>query len=102
MERETWYTWDGTPEGKIALLEHFGNTFTYDSDQWVIKKLETDLIPILARMEVAGVKLDTKKLEKIGIEISEKLNLLEIEIFELTGEFFNISSPIQVAEILFG
>ncbi len=102
MERETWYTWDGTPEGKIALLEHFGNTFTSDSDQWVIKKLETDLIPILARMEVAGVKLDTKKLEKIGIEISEKIKLLEIEIFELTGEFFNISSPKQVAEILFG
>lgn len=33
MERETGYTWDGTSEGKIALLEHFDNTFTSDSDQ---------------------------------------------------------------------
>lgn len=50
----------------------------------MIKKLETDLIPILARMEVTGVKLDTKKLEKIGTKISEKIKLLEIEIFEVT------------------
>lgn len=33
MERETGYTWDGTPEGKIALLEHFDKTFTSDTDQ---------------------------------------------------------------------
>lgn len=61
-----------------------------------------DIIRVLADMEVTGIVLDTEKLAKIGIEIAEKIKLLEIEIYEVTAEFFNIASPKQVAEILFG
>lgn len=66
-----------------------------------IATLESELIPILAHMESTGVRLDTEKLAQIGKEIAIKIDLLEKEIYEVTGEFFNVGSPKQVAEILF-
>jgi DNA polymerase-1 len=67
-----------------------------------ILDIESKLIPILADMEIRGVVLDTKKLEEIGERIARDIKAAEIEIFEVTGEFFNINSPKQVAELLFG
>ncbi len=65
------------------------------------EKIEEPLIKVLARMELNGVKIDTKALEELSKEIDEELQKLEKEIYALAGEEFNIASPKQLGKILF-
>ncbi|MDO8743359.1 MAG: DNA polymerase I [Candidatus Azambacteria bacterium] len=67
----------------------------------VFKEIETPLIPVLAKMEATGIKLDSKKLNKTSARLAKELGVLEKEIYKLAGEKFNINSPKQIAEILF-
>ena len=64
--------------------------------------IEMPLVPILADMEYTGVKLDTKALDEVRLTFNERMLQLEKEIYELAGQEFNISSPRQVGDILFG
>jgi DNA polymerase-1 len=63
--------------------------------------LETPLVPILAEMELAGIKVDTHLLHELSEEFGAKLAELEKEIYRLAGEEFNINSPRQLGDILF-
>ncbi len=67
----------------------------------VFEKIEMPLIPILAKMEETGIKLNGQKLKKIDRRLEDKLKNLEKKIHKLAGERFNINSPQQLAEILF-
>ncbi len=67
----------------------------------VYKELELPLIPILAGMEVAGVKVDKAKLNDVSDLAEKKITELKKDIYKLAGEKFNINSPSQVAPILF-
>ena len=67
----------------------------------VYENIENKLIPVLAKMEVEGIKVDLKYFETYKIELQEKIKKLEEEIYLLAGEKFNIGSPKQLAEILF-
>ena len=64
--------------------------------------IEMPLVPVLARMEMNGVCLDTDSLRQTSEEFTQKMQEIEQEIYELAGEPFNISSPKQVGDILFG
>jgi DNA polymerase-1 len=64
-------------------------------------QVEMPLVPILARMEVAGIAIDPEVLTKLSSEFLAKLAALEQEIFRLAGREFNINSPRQLGEILF-
>lgn len=66
-----------------------------------IFRLESNLIPVLARMEETGVAIDEKKLQDIGERIREDMRRTETEIYEVVGERFNINSPKQIQVILF-
>ena len=63
--------------------------------------IELPLVPVLAEMELTGVRLDVKALDEAADTLNAKLESLEKEIFGLAGEEFNISSPSKVGEILF-
>jgi DNA polymerase-1 len=63
--------------------------------------LETPLLPILAEMELAGIRLNTHLLHELSAEFGGKLAELEKDIYNLAGEEFNINSPRQLGEILF-
>ena len=65
-------------------------------------EVEMPLVPVLAEMEMTGVMLDTKELARVQQEMNERANQIEQEIYELAGESFNIASPKQVGDILFG
>ena len=65
-------------------------------------EIEMPLVPVLADMELHGVRLDTAALEETSHIFTQRMNQYEQEIYELAGESFNISSPKQVGEILFG
>lgn len=66
--------------------------------------LEIPLIPVIADMERMGVALDTAFLSEMSTQLAEKLAALEEEIFGLSGGYgtFNVSSPKQLNDVLFG
>ncbi len=68
----------------------------------VYETLERPLVPVLMDMEMAGIKVDRDTLSRMSNAFSQKMAALEDEIQELAGEKFNIGSPAQVGEILFG
>ena len=59
-------------------------------------------MPVLAEMEMNGVRLDTEALKETSLLFSKRMQELEKHIYELAGQEFNISSPKQVGDILFG
>ena len=63
--------------------------------------IEMPLIYVLAEIEYTGVKLDTKALSEFSVVLTEKLQILEKEIYGMAGSEFNINSTKQVGEILF-
>ncbi|MAU21161.1 MAG: DNA polymerase I [Martelella sp.] len=68
----------------------------------VYERLERPLLPVLARMEERGISVDRQILSRLSGELAQKAAALEDEIYELAGEKFNIGSPKQLGDILFG
>lgn len=69
--------------------------------QRLYDEIEIPLIKILAKIEIAGIKIDTARLNDLSEEMSKMLDDLEKEIYSLAGEVFNINSPKQLSTILF-
>jgi DNA polymerase-1 len=67
----------------------------------VYETLERPLVPVLAEMEMAGIKVDRDVLSRMSNAFAQKMAQLEDEIHALAGEKFNVGSPAQVGEILF-
>ncbi|WP_283678279.1 DNA polymerase I [Lentilactobacillus sp. Marseille-Q4993] len=65
------------------------------------REIEIKLAFVLAKMEIAGIKVSPDKLEQMGSKFKERLSELELEIFNQAGEEFNIGSPKQLGKILF-
>lgn len=68
----------------------------------LMRQVELPLIPVLVDMEVAGVRIDIPYLKNLSKEFGETLKEMEIRIHASAGEPFNINSPKQLGEILFG
>ncbi|MDJ0638366.1 MAG: DNA polymerase I [Paracoccaceae bacterium] len=67
----------------------------------VYETLERPLVPVLAEMEMSGIKVDAQVLSRMSNAFAQKMAQLEDEIHELAGSKFNVGSPSQVGEILF-
>ena len=65
------------------------------------EQVERRMIPVLAGMEQAGVRVDGAELARIGQDFAERLVVLEAECHRLAGRAFNVGSPKQLGEILF-
>ncbi len=65
-------------------------------------EIEMPLVPVLAEMEMTGIRIDTKSLKETSRIFNERMAEYERKIYEEAGESFNISSPRQVGDILFG
>ncbi len=86
----TWRLWENM-ETKLKeknLLELF-------------KNIEMPLVPILAQMELNGIKIDIDYFKKLEIDFTKKLKEIDIKIFQMAGEKFNVNSTKQLREILF-
>lgn len=75
-------------------LHSVGTTKVYET-------LERPLVPVLAAMERAGVKVDRDTLSRMSNAFAQKMAGLEDEIYQLAGRKFNVGSPKQLGEILF-
>lgn len=64
--------------------------------------IEMPLVPVLAEMEMNGVRLDTKALAETSRTLTDRMKQIEQNIYKLAGHEFNIASPKQVGEVLFG
>ncbi len=67
----------------------------------VYESLERPLVPILADMEMTGIKVDRDTLSRMSNTFAQKMAALEEEIHEMAGEGFNVGSPKQLGEIMF-
>jgi len=83
------------------LWEHFRPRLAELGLRELFDRLEAPLIPVLAGMELAGITVERAQLLKLAEEFGRELGELELEIYRLAGQEFNIGSPRQLGEILF-
>jgi DNA polymerase-1 len=73
--------------------------FQQEKLDFVYRKIELPLIPLLYEMEEAGFRVDTGVLANLAVEMERELDKLSKKIYELAGREFNIGSPQQLGEI---
>lgn len=100
-------------EDKIVYGAMMKAKFIYESKDFFLKKIEEEhlhdlfyniemkLSHVLADMEYTGITVDKTVLEERKKEVDQKIKEIETEIYELSGVEFNISSPKQLADVLF-
>jgi DNA polymerase-1 len=84
------------------LREFFINDLKKANNEKLFDELEIPLLSVLAKMELNGIDIDEKALEDLSKKLSADIDQLEKQIHEAAGEKFNIGSPKQLGDILFG
>ncbi len=101
IDRQTEYAVEDA-DITLQLKEHFEKELSEANTQKLFDEIEVPLLRVLADMELEGINLDKGFLEKLSTELDSDIQKLEADIYELAGEQFNIASPRQLGEILFG
>ena len=65
------------------------------------EEMDLPLVPVLARMEQAGVKIDTAALARMSAELEREIAAKAKEIYQAAGTEFNVGSPKQLGDVLF-
>ncbi|MGE5674423.1 MAG: DNA polymerase, partial [Mycobacterium leprae] len=68
----------------------------------LFQEVELPLMPVLAEMEATGIAVSQKTLAEMGVELEQRIQALTAQIYEQAGLSFNIGSPKQLGEVLFG
>ncbi|MCK5825344.1 MAG: DNA polymerase I [Ichthyobacteriaceae bacterium] len=89
---------DITLQLKSIFIEKLKEAGTYK----LFKDIEIPLVEVLTTMEVEGINLDVESLKTLSIDLAEEVTIIEKKVYESAGETFNMSSPKQIGEILFG
>jgi DNA polymerase-1 len=87
--------------GSIAVRASLEQSLKDEGVDRLFREIELPLIPILARMEAAGVALDLEALAALDREFATEIARLEGEVYAAVGHQFTIGSPKQLGEILF-
>ncbi len=85
----------------LQLADRLAPALTAERLDTLYRDLEVPLIPVLADLERAGVRVDPAALSRLSERLDQDLSALGARIFELAGEVFNPNSPKQLSEILF-
>ncbi len=85
----------------LRLREPLERAVAESGMEALLRDVEMPLVPVLADMELTGVRVDTAALAEAEKEMSRRLADIEKSVYELAGEEFNIGSPAKVGEILF-
>lgn len=88
-------------EGMFILKKRFSENVKKNGQEQLLYEIEFPLCRVLADMEIAGFKVDTKSLAEFGELLSESVEFCKKEIYRIAGEEFNINSTKQLGEILF-
>jgi DNA polymerase-1 len=85
----------------LRLFKRFEPELTQQSLDGLFHELEMPLVPVLARMELAGIKIDQDFFRGMSKRFAKELELVQDEIFKIAGESFNLNSTPKLREILF-
>lgn len=86
----------------LRLYEVLKSNLFSDRRTYVYEMLDRRLIQVLMEMEDAGITVNDNALAELNNDFAQQMSQVEKEIFELAGESFNLSSPKQIGDILFG
>jgi len=86
----------------LQLKEHFAKELGEANTQELFDDIEIPLLRVLADMELEGIKLDKEYLGSLSEALNNDIDRLEKDIYKEAGEEFNIASPKQLGDILFG
>lgn len=86
----------------LRLYESLKPRLAAEGKTTVYETLERPLAPVIVAMEREGVRIEPTTLARLSGDFAQRMAGLEAEAHELAGEAFNLGSPKQVSEILFG
>ncbi len=86
----------------LQLKEHFEKELGEANTQKLFGEIEVPLLRVLAAMELEGIRLDEPFLKELSEALDKDIQRLEKEVYQEAGEEFNIGSPKQLGDILFG
>ena len=101
LEKQTEYAVEDS-DVTFQLAQHFRPELKEAQTDKLFEEIEVPLLRVLADMESEGINLDEDFLNALSTELDEDIKNLETQIYEQAGEHFNIASPKQLGEILFG
>ncbi len=84
------------------LREFFISDLKKANNEKLFDELEIPLLSVLAKMELNGIDIDEKALDDLSKKLTEDIDRLEKKVHEAAGEKFNIGSPKQLGDVLFG
>ncbi|HKX26897.1 MAG TPA: DNA polymerase I [Blastocatellia bacterium] len=84
-----------------ARMEADELQFAFQTEKldFIYRRIELPLVPLLCEMERAGFRVDTQVLAGLSVEMEREIEKLSVKIYELAGRHFNIASPGQLGEI---
>ncbi len=85
----------------LRLFEVLKPRLVTDRLTTVYETIERPLVPVLAQMELTGIKVDRDTLRRMSNDFARRIGELETQIYKLAGREFTIGSPKQLGEILF-
>lgn len=100
LERATEYAAEDA-DVTLRLWNRFKNRLTHERVSRVYQMVDRPLVPVVARMEREGVKVDREELSRLSAEFSEQISALEGRICGEAGCTFTIGSPQQLGDVLF-
>jgi len=101
LDKVSWYACEDA-DYTYRLCRYFKPELEEKNILGLMQKIEMPLIPVLADLEQNGVKINTKFLEEMSKQTGKQLAVLEKKIYKQATTTFNINSPKQLKEILFG
>ena len=88
--------------GLSALSPLLERELEANGQQTLLREMEQPLCEVLASMELTGFRIDRRGLQEFGVYLDGLTAQLEQEIYQLAGGEFNINSPKQLGDVLFG
>ena len=86
----------------FQLAQQFKKELAAAGNESLFTDMEAPLLRVLAGMELEGINLDVAFLKELSVTLDKDILQLETDIYEAAGETFNIASPKQLGDILFG
>jgi len=86
----------------FQLAQQFKTELAAAGNESLFVDMEAPLLRVLAGMELEGINLDVAFLNELSVTLDKDILQLEKDIYEAAGETFNIASPKQLGDILFG
>ena len=86
----------------LELRRVLNERIEHDGMASLLRDIELPFTKVLADMEMTGVRIDTQELAEMSRQLTQRLSDKEHRVYELAGTSFNVGSPSQVGEILFG